>query len=255
MDPWLEHPGLWPDVHNRLIAAISDAIADQLPDRYYVGLEERTVVSAPWEELAVGLPDLTVGTSAPVGPGPGGEEIEPGGGVAVLDVVVAIEEPIRETYLEIHDARDGRIVTVIELLSPSNKVHQTTRAEYVAKRSGILQSRTALVEIDLLRAGRPMPLATTPPGAPIGPYRILVCRGRARPRGKLYVFGLRAAIPDVPIPLLPEDPEPTVPLNALLHRLAERARYHLRVDYGKPPVPPLGPLDAEWARGIVARPG
>ena len=38
MDPYLEHPALWPDVHNRLIAAISDALTPLLAPRYYIGL-------------------------------------------------------------------------------------------------------------------------------------------------------------------------------------------------------------------------
>ena len=39
MDPWLESPSLWPDVHNRLIAAISDALTPLVAPRYYIALE------------------------------------------------------------------------------------------------------------------------------------------------------------------------------------------------------------------------
>ena len=41
MDPWLEHPILWPDVHNRLIAALADVIAPLIAPRYFVRMERR----------------------------------------------------------------------------------------------------------------------------------------------------------------------------------------------------------------------
>src|SRR5271165_3942085 len=41
MDPWLEHPAIWPDVHNRLIAAIADELTPRVAPRYYLGLEQR----------------------------------------------------------------------------------------------------------------------------------------------------------------------------------------------------------------------
>jgi Protein of unknown function (DUF4058) len=42
MDPYIEHPALWPDVHNRLIAARADDLSERVAPRYYVGLERRT---------------------------------------------------------------------------------------------------------------------------------------------------------------------------------------------------------------------
>jgi len=39
MDPYLEHPALWPDVHNSLIAAIRDALVPLVAPRYYVVIE------------------------------------------------------------------------------------------------------------------------------------------------------------------------------------------------------------------------
>ena len=44
MDPWLEHPDLWPDVHNSLIMSIRDALAPLVIPRYFVGVESRTTV-------------------------------------------------------------------------------------------------------------------------------------------------------------------------------------------------------------------
>ncbi len=94
-----------------------------------------------------------------------------------------------------------------------------------------------------------MPLATRP--SVESDYRILVSRGASRPRAKLYAFGVRQPIPA--IPLLRRDPEPSLDLNAVLHALYERARFDLRLDYTKPPSPPLEEEDAAWARDIISR--
>jgi len=97
-----------------------------------------------------------------------------------------------------------------------------------------------------------MPLADLK-AARAAPYRILVCRSWKRPRARLYAFGLRSPIPDVPIPLREGEAEPVIALNALLHNLYDKARYHLRIDYEKPPVPSLNDNDAAWTLEIRSR--
>ena len=41
MNPYLEHPELWHQVHNRLIVGIADAIADQIAPQYRVSVEQQ----------------------------------------------------------------------------------------------------------------------------------------------------------------------------------------------------------------------
>ena len=41
MNPYLENPELWPEVHSRSIIAIADAIAPQLRPKYRVAVEKR----------------------------------------------------------------------------------------------------------------------------------------------------------------------------------------------------------------------
>lgn len=60
MDPYLEHPTLWPDVHNRLIAALADDLSARVAPRYYVGLERRTYLLKVDDLILVGRPDLAV---------------------------------------------------------------------------------------------------------------------------------------------------------------------------------------------------
>lgn len=253
MDPYLEHPSLWPDVHNSLIGALRDDLAQRVAPRYYIRLEEHTYLVS-FDRLGllgpasfVGRPDLSFITERDA-------QVSyrlSGSPTGVVEVDVPMEEEVRDTYLEVREVVSGKVVTVVELLSPGNKLHAKGREEYEAKRAAILSSRTSLVELDLLRAGKPMPVQ----GQHVdSDYRILVSRATTRPRAHLYPFNLRDPIPIFPLPLLPDDDEPPVELGRIFHALYERARYDLSLDYSQPPVPPLRDEDAEWARVLLERP-
>ena len=60
--------------------------------------------------------------------------------------------------------------------------------------------------------------------------------------------------PSIPIPLLSPDPPAPLELGQALRTAYERARYDLRVDYRQPPVPPLSPADAAWAKALLVSP-
>ena len=243
MDPYLENPKMWPDVHNRLIAALGDELSPLLRPSYYVALEERTYLEEPRELLLLGRPDLTVVDR-------GGEEgtSKRSGTPTVVEVELPIGAEVRETFLEVRTASEGEVVTVLELLSPANKRSGTGRRMYLDKRELILSTRTSLVELDLLRAGDPMPT--------VGPrvssdYSLLVSRAHRRPKADLVPFGVRDRIPAFLVPLRRGEDEPAVDLAKVLHSLYDRASYDLRIDYERDPAPPLAPADSEWARALI----
>jgi len=243
MDPYLEHPSLWPDVHNSLIAAIRDSLAVQVAPRYYVGLERRAYLLKADDVAFIGRPDIAmIRTETPVV-----LRNEPLADVGILQVDVPMSDKVEESFLEIHDVSSGKLITIIELLSPVNKLHKKGREIYEDKRGDIFRTRTNLVEIDLLRAGDPMELIGD---IVISDYRILVSRGSQRPHGQLYAFNLRHPIPSFTLPLLPGDKEPLVELGTILHALYQRARFDLRLDYSQQPVPPLSDQDMIWAQGL-----
>ena len=253
MDPWLEHPARWLGVHNRLITAIADEIVPKVAPRYFVDIEQHTYVSLLGGDPITDRPDIVIGRTKSRRPLPRSLESSASTAVGVLklEIEVPVKDRIDEWYLEIRDVGTGKLVTVIEVLSPTNKSHVAGRKKYCKKRNRIFGSNTNLIEIDLLRAGKPMPIKAREPVE--SDYRIMISPSRSRPRAKLLAFGVHQPIPAIPIPLLPKDPEPSLDLNGVLHALYERARFDLRLDYAKPPVPPLSEDDAEWARAIVAR--
>lgn len=250
MDPYLEHPSLWQDIHNRLITAIADELSPQVAPKYYVGVERRAYLFKPDDIVFIGRPDLAIvqPRRQPAMPVMAGLAIAEPPAVYAVDVPMADE--VSESFLEIREVKTGRLITLMELLSPVNKVSDEGREQYTRKREDVLRTRTSLVEIDLLRAGKPM--------AVVGPdvksdYRILVSPGWQRPHARLHAFGLRQPIPEITIPLQKGEEEPTLALNAVLHSLYNRARFDLRLDYSEPPVPLLSGADVAWAEEQVAQ--
>jgi hypothetical protein len=244
MDPWLEDPDLWPDVHNSLIVAIRDALNPLVLPRYVVRVESRTTVLTAVDTDHLYRPDVAIEAADLASP-------RREAGVAVMQrtevIPIKVELPIdeiEETYLIIKELPGKKLVTAIEVLSPTNKKTEKARTEYLEKRHELINSGVNLVEIDLLRAGQPMPLKRFPPPSD---YRILICRERERLTADLYSFSYKVPIPAIRIPLLPDDPEPLLDLNAILHALIDRARYDISIDYSQPPRPRLRRGDEAWA--------
>lgn len=251
MDPYLEHPELWPEVHNRLIVAIADAIAPPIRPKYRVAIEKRTYWSDTDDNVLVGIPDVAVTSKR-------SKTSQIPATVAVasrrepITAIVPMPEEVREGYLEIREVATGKVVTVLEVLSPKNKRSGKGRSAYESKRQEVLGSVTHLVEIDLLRGGKSMPILGEVPATN---YRILVSRGNRRPIAQLYAFSVREEIPSFPLPLNSGDAEPEVELQALLAGVYERAGFDLAVDYSGAPVPPLKGEDAVWALALLREQG
>jgi hypothetical protein len=120
------------------------------------------------------------------------------------------------------------------------------------KRETILETRTNLVEIDLLRKGQPMPIL----GNKIqSNYRILIYRGDTRPIADLYAFDLQNVIPSFFLPLRSDDREPVINLQELLHQVYEIYDYDLVVDFSQEAVPALSEEEKVWVDEILKKKG
>ena len=157
MDPYLEEPRRWPDVHQRLITYITDALQPMIRPRYHARMGERVYIMNPPRAIA---PDVFL--IARPKPDVGGRRVrEPGASydarAVEADVPLLIDMPpveYREPFVEIVQG-DGAVVTVIEVLSPANKTPGEGYRQYRRKQEQLLASSLHLVEIDLLAAGLP----------------------------------------------------------------------------------------------------
>ena len=250
MNPYLENPELWSELHHRLITAIAIALQPQLSPKYRVAIEKRTYLSDGEDLLLVGIPDLSIlsqrtlltqsfTTTLPV-------EAES------VTVILPVPEEIRQGYLEIREVGTGYVTTVIEVLSPINKRPGKGREAYEEKRRQVLSSPTHLVEIDLLRDGKPMRLLSQTEQKD---YRILVAQRNRRPQAQLYGFSVRQQIPRFPLPWQSGDIEPVVDLQSLLFEVYTQAGFDLAVDYCLEPVPPLNEEDKVWTDELLREKG
>ncbi len=245
MDPWLETPAIWRDVHHRIITALAEELAPLLRPRYFIAIETHTYIAlAPDQPISSAYPDVMVINrgGAPVAAGVTANS------APYVTIELPIPEPVEEGYLEVRLVPTGEVVTVIELLSTSNKQPGKDRETYIEKRDTLLDSRVNFVEIDLLRAGPPMP--HTEKGAN-SHYRLFIRRS-VRPReARLYPFYVRQPIPTFPLPLRADDAEPTVDLGELIKATYDRAGYDLVIRYDQPPTPPLTAEDSTWAASLL----
>jgi hypothetical protein len=169
--------------------------------------------------------------------------------VSPVEVITAPEAFFRHRYLAIRRTDNQVVVTVIELLSPSNKRgHGWT--EYRARQRDYLTGDASLVEIDLLRAGRH---AIGAPRAYVRPSDYRVCTHRAgSERFHLVRFGVRDPFPNIAIPLADEDPDVVLELGPAAAAAYETSGFGYEIDYEQQPDPPLAPADRAWARELLA---
>ena len=247
MDPYIEAQGNWPDFHNRLVAELCNALGVGLPDDYVARVDERIeVVGFDGPDGPSCCPDVLVAagdrTSAP----------ERTGGVAVLepeprliDVIDRDLDEARHVWLEIRRLPELELVTVIEVLSPVNKIG-LGRQEYLEKRHELHARKVHLAEIDLLLGGSRLPMKT-----PLrdGHFFVVVARGHKLPTAEVSVRSVRDRLPTVPIPLREPDPDVRIDLQELVDRVYDLGRYGrtLRHDLPLPEGAMLHSEDRTWA--------
>jgi Protein of unknown function (DUF4058) len=252
MNPYLEHPELFPGFHHLLISEIARFLSPQLRPKYRVAVEVRMYEATDESSLLVGIPDVSVKSRLTMT-----DSTETNLAFAVpssepMRVKIPMPVTIREGYLEVREVGTEVLITTIEILSPANKRPGKGRQAYENKREDVLLSRTNLVEIDLLRKGQSMPFVGNNISSD---YRVLVCRGSSRPYADLYAFNLQNIISIFPLPLRPGDTEPVIDLQRLLNDIYEIYDYDLVVDYNQQPVPALSKDNSAWVDSLLQEQG
>ncbi|MBP3960252.1 DUF4058 family protein [Gemmata sp. G18] len=256
MDPWLERPMVFPDVHHTLITYVKAAINAALPPGYTVSTANRVWVDVESRrEPDVGMfgPD-----KAPCGEAAAATMTA--AGLLVIEMDEVLTDPIEEPYLEIVPDEGDRLVTAIEVLSRANKTAgDRGRTSYQYKQGEYRLSNVNLVEIDLLRSG---PHTTAVSEAQLrraaGPYDYHVCIMLAGVPRQFFVSAIKLTekLPAIPIPLDPGVPPVTVDLQKVFDRCYDEGGFSRQAKYDrKQPDPPLTPKQQVWAEGILRAKG
>ncbi len=264
MDPYLESPAHWADFHARFINAVADAINDRVPDRYVARINEHVMAIAPLlgedgdddgGDQTVYMPDVTVlaDLAEPA------MRLPAGGSAAAASAVLTpvTMENVRhaddhtEAYLELVRLPEMAVVTVLELLSPTNK-YGAGRGLYLDKRRQFLARPVHVVELDLLRAGARLRFARP---LPAGHYHGFVSRADHRPTTDVYTWSVRDPLPELPIPLQSPDADVRLPLGEPLAVAYAAGRYRRLIDYAALlPRPPFATADAPWVATTAKTP-
>lgn len=250
MDPYLESPILWPDVHHGLISEIQAQLNPGIRPHYVARVESRVYISDDDDPGRAALVhDVRVDKTPSRR---GARKSNPESTRTITEPLIVptlMDEEIEEAFLKIIHVESEDLVTIIEVVSPTNKIRGSKgRASFMAKRHQIMDSEVHWVEIDLLRAGTPT--VTDPPLRP-SDYRVLISRSDKRMRTRFWPISVRQQLPVISIPLRGKDPEASLDLGVVFRNVYDRAAYDMSVDYRKAPQPPLEGEDAKWAKELL----
>jgi Protein of unknown function (DUF4058) len=260
MDPFLEDAEFFPDLHDSLIVHLKESIQAKLPAKYYAITGNRI-----WLDVA----RPPVGPDVRIHEKNNGEESTSGGGTSVLTkplanpVLITIpKDEFRETFVDIYAVQEHgrRLVTSIEVLSPTNKApRERGHKLFRRKQRELLRNKVHLVEIDLLRAGKH---STTAPlryvRAKTGAFDYHVCVHRSDRAEDFFIYPVQLAdpLPSIAIPLDSGDADVEISLQGLFAAIYDSARYAKMLNYHRPiPPPALIPEKVEWIMKLLTEKG
>jgi hypothetical protein len=249
VDPLLEDQGYWEEFHTKFMSYTQEALAELVPDSYEVRIIER--LSLIYEPDADFNRKVSPGVAVLRSPRALRPGLPPSGTVTLEPVSLVLPmyhlEEVTEHRIEIRRFPDRELVTAMELLSPSNK-EAPGRRLYAKKRLELIHQPVHLVELDLLLAGKRLPMEGE---LPKGHYFAFVSRSERRPMSEVYGWSIRDTLPTIPIPLKDPDPDVALDLAAIFATVYQRGRYERSIDYTASLSLPLGPEDRAWAEGLA----
>jgi hypothetical protein len=246
MDPYLEVPPFWNDLHATMIGVIKGTLQKLVPAQYAVWSDVYVWLHEPDAATRRGRPDDFLTSRASTGRA-GALANLPAPSTAILPAV----RREGNKYLKIKEVEGDRVITVLELLSPANKTPGDEYDAFLAKRNDYLATKTNVVEVDLHRTGKRMPMGE--PAPPPADYYAFVSREADFPHTAIWPFSVRDRLPEIAIPLKPEDGFIMLPLQACFDAAYDQGPYRKVVDYTRPPRGPLKNDDAAWAEALFIK--
>jgi hypothetical protein len=214
MDPYLEDDGLWPVFHHQLVMCLYQILLPGLVDRYRARVSQRHYVT-----------EQALFTSV-------------------------IREEHHEDLIEIRQRNDGRLVTLVDVVSPANKTTAAGRAAYLDKRREGKNAHANLVELDLVLQGQPT-LEYSRDGLPDWDYAVTVTRSTQPERYEIYTATLQKRLPRFRLPLAADDRDTVLDLHTAFTRCYDQGGYSGRIDYGQDPAASLDEADRRWLRDTL----
>lgn len=250
MDPYIERPAIWPDFHDRFVGIVCGQLNVLVRPRYVAMTQERLYVVESERPIR---PDVSVVRSPAVV-----RRSETGAAVAVAEpdraaVFEMSREEIREPYIEIIEPAAGnRVVTAIEVLSPSNKQPGAGRSSYEVKREELIHAGANFVEIDLLRGGESIVRVSREKLATLGQYHYLVAVTRQWPaRQEVYAVSVQHRLPRVAIPLDADAADVTLDVQAAFARCWNEGPYPELLRYDERPAGNWSDDEVTWLWGVL----
>jgi hypothetical protein len=214
MDPYLEDEALWPVFHHQLVMCLYQILLPGLVDRYRARVCQRHYVT-----------EQALFTSV-------------------------VREEHHEDYVEIRQRADGRLVTLVDVVSPANKVSAAGRAAYLEKRREGRNVNANLVELDLVLQGQPT-LEYSRDGLPDWDYAVTVTRSTQPERYEIYTATLQKRLPRFRLPLAPDDRDTVLDLHTAFTRCYDQGGFAAKIDYSRDPATALAPEDRHWLNEVL----
>ncbi len=214
MDPYLEDEALWPTFHHQLVMCLYQILLPGLADRYRARVAQRRYATEQ----------------------------------ALFTSVVREEHD--EDLVEIRQRGDGRLVTLLEVVSPANKLTASGREAYLEKRREGRNARANLVEIDLVVQGSPT-LEYSRDGLPDWDYAVTVTRSTQPERFEIYTATLQKRLPRFRLPMGADERDTVLDLHTAFTRCYDQGGFAAQIDYTRDPVVPLVAEDRRWLDEVL----
>jgi hypothetical protein len=209
MDPYLEDEKLWPIFQHHLVNCLYQILLPGLVDRYRARVGQRHYDT-----------EQALFTSI-------------------------VREEHHEEFIEIRQRNDNRLVTLVDIVSPANKLTTAGRQAYLDKRREGKTCGTNLVEIDLVLQGQPM-LEYSRDGLPDWDYAVTVTRGTQPERYEIYTATLQKRLPRFRLPLAADDRDTVLDLHAAFTRCYDQGNFASKIDYQREPPTTITDEDRKW---------
>ena len=209
MDPYLEDEKRWPAFQPVVVQALYQMLLPGLMDRYRARVGERIYCS-----------EQALFTSI-------------------------IREEHKEAFIEVRQRSDGRLITLVEVVSPANKITAEGRKLYLERRDEVKKMNANVVEIDLVLQGQTL-IDYAKDAAPTWDYAVVVTRWTHPDRYEIYSATLPKRLPRFRVPLASDDRDTVLDLQSAVARAYDQGDFGKHIDYTRDPATRLSDDNRKW---------